>query len=64
MLLQFPGLGLPFKLLIVSGVIFSSLMNTVSAFNIILTQGVGKNGATVAVSRCYLSFWCVNCILC
>jgi phosphatidylglycerophosphate synthase len=45
---QLPVVGIPFKFLIASGVIFFSITNIISSFIIIFTRGVGKNGATVA----------------
>ncbi|XP_019853581.1 PREDICTED: cholinephosphotransferase 1-like isoform X2 [Amphimedon queenslandica] len=43
-----PWFGIPLKFILAGSVICSSLMNLASAFYIILSKGVGKNGATVA----------------
>lgn len=51
---QLPWFGIPLKIILAGGVIGSSILNLGSAFYIIFSKGVGKNGATVAVSSLLL----------
>ena len=48
--LAFLGIYLPLKYMFVLGTLFFSVINMISAYHIILTRGVGKNGSTLAVS--------------
>ena len=44
-----PGFGLPLKYFLFGGVVLPTVINFISASIVILTQGKGKNGSTVAV---------------
>lgn len=43
-----PGFGLPLKYFLLGGVVLPTVINFISASIVILTQGKGKNGSTVA----------------
>ena len=59
-------MGVSLKALLVVIVIASSIINLIDATRIILTRGIGKNGATVAVSTeqqtAYLTSSCLRCM--
>ena len=46
---QLPILGISFRVGIIIGTIFFSLLNYINVFKVILSRGAGKNGSTVAV---------------
>ncbi len=62
--LQVPWVGLPLKYILLVGIFLPSILNAISALIIILTEGKGKNGSTVAVSHCVLFISCFTIQFC